>query len=50
MFMEVMAERRAMQRVMKLTQKTTMKGLTLAIQPGLALSPAMRMTYLGMVA
>ena len=50
MFMEVMAVRFAIHLVMKLTQQTTAKGFTLAIQPGLAVSPAIRMTYLGIVA
>ena len=49
-FIEVIALRFAIKRVIKLTQHTTTKGLTLAIQPGLAVSPARRMTYLGIVA
>jgi len=40
-----MALRFAIQRVTKLTQHTTTKGFTLAIQPGLAVSPAIRITY-----
>ena len=36
--------------VIKTTNKTTTAGLTLASHSGLAASPCMRMTYLGMVA
>ena len=50
MFMDVIAVRFAIHLVMKLTQQTTTKGFTLAIQPGLAVSPAIRITYLGIVA
>ena len=50
MVIDVIAERRAMSRVTKLTPSTTTSGFTLAIQPGRAASPAMRITYLGMVA
>ena len=49
-FIEVIALRFAIKRVIKLTQHTTTKGLTFAIHPGLAVSPARRMTYLGIVA
>ena len=49
-FMEVIADRFAIKRVTKLTQQTTTNGFTLAIQPGLAVSPAIRITYLGIVA
>ena len=49
-FIEVMALRFAIQRVTKLTQHTTTKGFTLAIHPGLAVSPAIRITYFGIVA
>ena len=47
---EVNALRRAMNRVTRLTKSTTTSGLTLAIQPGRAVSPARRITYFGMVA
>ena len=49
-FIEVIAVRFAIHRVIKLTQQTTTNGFTLAIHPGLAVSPAIRMTYLGIVA
>ena len=47
---EVIAVRFAISRVIKLTQQTTTKGLTLAIHPGFAVSPAIRITYFGIVA
>ena len=50
MVMDVMAERLAIRRVTNPTHTTTTNGLTLAIQPGRAASPAMRMTYFGIVA
>ena len=46
-FIEVIALRFAIKRVIKLTQQTTTKGFTLAIHPGFAVSPANRITYLG---
>ena len=49
-FIEVIALRLAIKRVIKLTQQTTTNGFTLAIQPGFAVSPAIRITYLGIVA
>ena len=49
-FIEVIALRFAIRRVMKLTKHTTTKGFTLAIHPGFAVSPAIRITYLGIVA
>ncbi|OQC04349.1 MAG: hypothetical protein BWX77_00158 [Bacteroidetes bacterium ADurb.Bin090] len=50
MVMEVRAVFLAISEVIKLTSTNTTKGFTLAYQPGEALSPIRRITYLGMVA
>ena len=48
--MEVMALRFFISEVTKLTARKTTSGLTLAYHPGEAVSPIMRITYLGIVA
>ena len=47
---DVNALRLAISCVTKFTEITTTNGLTLAIQPGRAVSPANRITYFGIVA